>query len=250
MSELAPYWVDIVKDVEDKVADIETCIEKLHDAHKNRLMVRFNDDADKVRDKEIDQLTKDITRKFSRVTELLKQIESNDGGGDEAVCRNIQRTIASKLQNLSLSFRKSQKQYLSKLKLQKGGKSSVFVDADDEEEDVESGLHLSEAEGMVLGDVKQDLHARDKEIQKIARSIEELTGIFKELAVLVIEQGTILDRIDYNMDMVVDQVDRANDELEKVVKSQKQGRPHKCIIILLIIIFVLLVLLGLKHHQF
>jgi hypothetical protein len=44
---------------------------------------------------------------------------------------------------------------------------------------------------------------RDKEIQQIARSIEELSQIFKELAILVIDQGTILDRIDYNMEQVV-----------------------------------------------
>ena len=33
-----------------------------------------------------------------------------------------------------------------------------------------------------------------------AQSIEELSDIFKELAVLVIDQGTILDRIDFNME--------------------------------------------------
>lgn len=34
------------------------------------------------------------------------------------------------------------------------------------------------------------------------KSIEDLSTIFKELAVLVIDQGTILDRIDYNMEQV------------------------------------------------
>ena len=44
------------------------------------------------------------------------------------------------------------------------------------------------------------MRERDEEIQKIARSIQELSDIFKELAVLVIDQGTILDRIDFNME--------------------------------------------------
>ena len=34
------------------------------------------------------------------------------------------------------------------------------------------------------------------------KSIEDLSTIFKELAVLVIDQGTILDRIDFNMEQV------------------------------------------------
>ena len=37
---------------------------------------------------------------------------------------------------------------------------------------------------------------------RAAQSIEELSEIFKELAVLVIDQGTILDRIDFNMEQV------------------------------------------------
>lgn len=45
---------------------------------------------------------------------------------------------------------------------------------------------------------------RDKEMQRIATSITELATVFKELSALVIDQGTILDRIDYNMKQVVE----------------------------------------------
>lgn len=38
----------------------------------------------------------------------------------------------------------------------------------------------------------------------ISESIEELSSMFKELVVLVIDQGTILDRIDCNMEAVVE----------------------------------------------
>lgn len=37
---------------------------------------------------------------------------------------------------------------------------------------------------------------------RIAQSIEELAHVMKHLAELVIDQGTVLDRIDYNMDQV------------------------------------------------
>ena len=50
----------------------------------------------------------------------------------------------------------------------------------------------------------QLVNERDQEIVRIAKSIEELAAIFKELAVLVIDQGTILDRIDYNMESAVE----------------------------------------------
>ena len=43
---------------------------------------------------------------------------------------------------------------------------------------------------------------RDYEIQRIAKSVSHLSLIFKELSTLVIDQGSIIDRIDYNMDDV------------------------------------------------
>ena len=54
----------------------------------------------------------------------------------------------------------------------------------------------------VVDDLEQVAEERDAEITRIAQSIEELSQIFKELAVLVIDQGTILDRIDFNMEQV------------------------------------------------
>ena len=43
---------------------------------------------------------------------------------------------------------------------------------------------------------------RDREVRGILQSINDLAQIMKDLSVLVIDQGTIVDRIDYNMEQV------------------------------------------------
>ena len=100
-----------------------------------------------------------------------------------------------------------------------------------------------------MDDLHDAVQSRDNEIVQIAKSIEELSSIFKELAVLVIDQGTILDRIDYNMEAVVEHTKEGIGQLEKAEKSQKNSRPLKCIICLSITIVILLFILVLKHRR-
>jgi syntaxin 16 len=100
----------------------------------------------------------------------------------------------------------------------------------------------------VVDDLTSMVQSRDEEIIKIAQSIEELGTIFKELAVLVIDQGTILDRIDYNMETVVDHTQTGLQQLERAEQSQKNARPLRCIVCLSFTIFALLVILIIKHR--
>ena len=101
----------------------------------------------------------------------------------------------------------------------------------------------------MLRNYEKDVNQRDQEIAAIAKSIEELATIFKELSVLVIDQGTILDRIDYNMEIVVDKVEQGVVELEKAVKYQKSSRPLWCIVVLLIANAVMILLLYFKFKK-
>lgn len=54
---------------------------------------------------------------------------------------------------------------------------------------------------------------REREINDIAKGIIELADIFKELQTMVIDQGTMLDRIDYNVENMAVNVKAAEKEL-------------------------------------
>ena len=93
------------------------------------------------------------------------------------------------------------------------------------------------------------MNQRDEEITRIAKSIEELAQIFKELAVLVIDQGTILDRIDYNMESAVEHVKEGVKQLEKAEEHQKNAMSVKCIIVLVLLIIIMIGVLIWKHSN-
>lgn len=157
----------------------------------------------------------------------------------------MQRSLAKRLQELSANFRQSQRKYLAEVQAQKSGGSPADFGINLDTE----GDFFSSEQIAVVDDLTEAVQSRDQEIAKIAQSIEELGAIFKELAVLVIDQGTILDRIDYNMEAVVEHTKTGIQQLEKAEKYQKNARPMKCIICLLSLIGILLIILMLKHRR-
>nr|POE45556.1 syntaxin-41 [Quercus suber] len=56
---------------------------------------------------------------------------------------------------------------------------------------------------------------REREIQQVVESVNELAQIMKDLSVLVIDQGTIVDRIDHNIQTVATTVEEGLKQLQK-----------------------------------
>ncbi len=69
------------------------------------------------------------------------------------------------------------------------------------------------------------------------------------MAVLVIDQGTILDRIDYNMEQVLEHTKEGLVQLNKAEDHQKNAMSVKCIILLCVLIAIMLGVLILKNSS-
>lgn len=60
------------------------------------------------------------------------------------------------------------------------------------------------------------------EVQNILSSITELHEMFKDLNTLVVEQGTVLDRVDYNIRKSQENMSKGIDQLKKAQEHQKR----------------------------
>ncbi|KYN04874.1 Syntaxin-16 [Cyphomyrmex costatus] len=80
---------------------------------------------------------------------------------------------------------------------------------------------------------------REDQIGSIVQSIADLKHIFKDLAVMVQDQGTILDRIDYNIEQTQVQVQEGYKQLKKADSYQKANKKLYCIVILAAAIILL-----------
>ncbi len=75
---------------------------------------------------------------------------------------------------------------------------------------------FTDAQMQAMASNERAITEREKEINEIVKSINGLATVFKELQTMVIDQGTILDRIDYNIEQVAVHVEDAHGELQKV----------------------------------
>lgn len=87
---------------------------------------------------------------------------------------------------------------------------------------------------------------REREIEDIAQGIIELANIFQELQTMVIDQGSMLDRIDYNVERMATDVKEADKELKVASGYQRRSIKRKIMLLLAILIAGVFILLSLK----
>lgn len=90
---------------------------------------------------------------------------------------------------------------------------------------------------------------REREITDIAQGIIELADIFKELQSMIIDQGTMLDRIDYNVERMAIDVKGADKELNIAQGYQKKGTKRRLIFLLILLVVGMFILLMVKPKR-
>ena len=90
---------------------------------------------------------------------------------------------------------------------------------------------------------------REREIEDIAQGIIDLSDLFRDLQNMVIDQGTMLDRIDYNVENLNTDVKAAERELNVASGYQKQTTKRKIILLLLLIVAGMVILLIIKPKK-
>lgn len=90
---------------------------------------------------------------------------------------------------------------------------------------------------------------REREIEDIAQGIIDLSNIFQELQTMVIDQGSMLDRIDYNVERMATDVKAADKELTIATGYQKKTTKRKIILLLILLVVGMFILLLVKPKR-
>merc|ERR1711871_149390 len=211
-----PPWMVIVDGVKQIITKLNINLEKLTKAQETQLKGGdnlFDVDEESAQQGEVDMLNKTIGDLFIKANKNVKRIHDVNENAetsvgtqeDRKVRKNIQMALAGDLQDLSSKFRKKHKEFIRVKQQQKARVDESWKDfvVPEDDDDADADMGWSDAQLAEVETMGRIIEERDQEIQKIAKSVSDLANLFRELSALVIDSGTILDRIDYNMEEVV-----------------------------------------------
>ncbi|KAL8793732.1 MAG: hypothetical protein Q9195_003673 [Heterodermia aff. obscurata] len=277
MDLLPPRWTDTQDEVTELLEGIAKKSANLDKLHQKHVLPGFDDEDVKKREEdEIERLTQEITRGFHNCQNAIQRIDmmvrdtKRQGGvskGDETMARNIQISLASRVQEASAGFRKRQSTYMKKLRTLGGLTAPIdristpvqnpYTDPSMMESEADKSFSQSTLQQTSMKHLRSNdvaIAQREREINDIAKGIIELADIFKDLQAMVIDQGTMLDRIDYNVERMAVDVKGAEKELvvcapKQATGYQKKYTKRKIIFLLLLIVVGMIILLVVKPKR-
>ena len=157
----------------------------------------------------------------------------------------MQQTLYKNISDFTKKFKLNQEIYAKKYKELVSEEdptyeiNSTIIEEENNKNNIANNFLMTDNSEMVL-------QRRDNELNLLLNSVNDLAQIFKDMQTLVMEQGTILDRIDYNIDIASTNVTSGKKSIIKANAYHKSNCFRNVIIVLIVCIFIEAILLIFK----
>ncbi|KAK2863674.1 hypothetical protein FQN49_004106 [Arthroderma sp. PD_2] len=274
MDLLPPRWMDVQDEVTEYLRDIAQKSAQLDKLHQKHVLPGFGDeDVRREEEDMIERLTQGITRGFHDCQRSIQRVEimardAREQGsvnkGEDTMARNLQISLAARVQEASAGFRKKQSTYLKKLRgidgmvsplersaspIQNPYTDPSLIESDADKSYSQSTLLQTAQQQQQLGSNDAAIAQREREINDIAKGIIELSDIFRELQSMIIDQGTLLDRIDFNVERMTVDVKGAEKELKVATNYQRRTTKRKILLLLALLVVGMFIILLVKPKK-
>ncbi|XP_012922957.1 syntaxin-3 isoform X3 [Heterocephalus glaber] len=186
---------------------------------------------------DLEQLTVDIKKRANSVRNKLKSMERHieedeaRSSADLRIRKSQHSVLSRKFVEVMTKYNEAQVDFRerSKGRIQRQLEITGKKTTDEElEEMLESGNPAIFTSGIIDSQISRqalsEIEGRHKDIVRLESSIKELHDMFMDIAMLVENQGAMIDRIENNMDQSVGFVERAVADTKKAVKYQSEAR--------------------------
>lgn len=250
-----------VNEIEGYLNEIKISIKAVEKNHNN---IIFSDpEKEKKIKSELDELMDSIRRMSNKTRTKLKLMEQNIENDKTNVFTAKFRIRQTQLNALSWQFvdimtdyNKIQTEYKKKCE-DRIKKQLKITGQEINDEQLQDMLEMENpaifTQDIVMETKKAqetvaDINARHADIMKLEKNIKELHEMFMDMAMMIENQGEIIDRIEYNVQNTAEYAEKAKEEIIQALNLQKKSRKLKLIIIgvVIIVIIIIAVSVGVK----
>ena len=236
-------FIDIFNNSKSLYEELCNNLITLKSYQQKRIIPKFDEEENIEIDKNIKKLIIVMTNKVKKFEDNIKLLNKfnkfNLSEQEKEMQENMTIHLITNLKEFSNNFRINEQNYVKNFK--------HFGNQDyntEENEILDNEINNNDLFGQKEIDIT--LKKRDQEINLLLNSLNDLSTIFKDLQNVILAQGTILDRIDFNIDTAALNVEKANKHLKKADEALKKSCYVKAMGFILIVIFIESILLIFK----
>ena len=201
-------------------------------------MPKFDEEENKTLNKSINSTVSVITDKIHECENSITalSLEKTNDDMQAQLKDNMKLYLITQFSEFTRHFKYNQEIYIRKYNELGGGEDLDKKDINE----IQNENYLLKTEKV------NHLKRRDTELGELLNSMNNLTSTFRDLKNLVMEQGTVLDRIDYNIDIAAINTAKGKQHLMKASELQKKSCFRNAMLVLVLIIFIESVILIMK----
>ncbi|XP_062930122.1 syntaxin-2 isoform X1 [Mobula hypostoma] len=246
-----------------QVEEIRGCIDHISDdveeVKKKHSIILSAPNPDGKTKEELEELTLSIKATANKVRNKLKDIEQSikdedeesQGSVDLRIRKTQHSTLSRKFANVMTEYNEIQIYFRdrSKGRIQRQLEITGRTTTNDElEEMLESGnpsIFTSDiiSDTQITRQALNEIESRHKDIMKLEASIRELHDMFVDMAMLVEQQGEMVNNIESHVVNAVEYVERAKEETKKAMRYQGKARRKMFLIIICVVVLLAVIAL-------
>ena len=204
---------------------------------ERRVMPKFDEEENKLLNKNIRNNVSYITNQIHQCENSISSLSYQKTNNEiqKQLKDNIKLYLTSRFNDFTRHFKYNQEIYIRKYK-ELGG----------EDLDKINNIENNNDNYLLRTEKFDNLKSRDSDLNQLLQSMNNLTSTFNDLKNLVVEQGTILDRIDYNIDTAKDNTAKGKQHLMNAENLQKNSCFRNVMLVLVVVVFFESILLIFK----
>ncbi|XP_032139202.1 syntaxin-3 isoform X2 [Sapajus apella] len=247
------FMDEFFSEVEETRLNIDKISEHVEEAKKLYSIILSAPIPEPKTKDDLEQLTTEIKKRANNVRNKLKSMEKHieedevRSSADLRIRKSQHSVLSRKFVEVMTKYNEAQVDFRerSKGRIQRQLEITGKKTTDEElEEMLESGNPAIFTSGIIDSQISKqalsEIEGRHKDIVRLESSIKELHDMFMDIAMLVENQGSMIDRIENNMDQSVGFVERAVADTKKAVKYQSEARRKKIMIMICCIILAII----------